>query len=438
MFQILQRKPNSRDATAAQKRDWTQINADKGRFNQVLICGNLRLSASHFFSAFSASLWLISVFLAGAAVTAMAAEHKTFRDPKTGAVIHQLTDHPSINHPTYFLNSSFTPDGKVVILTSYRSGSPQLYEKEYPDGTIRQLTSGDAIQAFSAVMGRDGKEVFFVRKGGIYALERATRRERRLAEFPGGQLGECSLSPDGRWLTAALKDAQGSGVVLAATNGSDWRVVTRFPRTIIHPQFHPLEPEWIEFSGDPAPRMHRVRRDGSGLECLYQHSNDEFIVHETFLGSTGDLVFVVWPFALKRMDWKTRRISTIAGFNAWHITPNRDGAMVLCDTNHPDIGIQLIDARTGKRRTICYPQSSNGGTQWRTSRYAVAEDWAAAAQQQEKSKALSWMEMATDRVYGPQWTHPHPSFSPDERKIIYASDVSGHTQVYVAEIPVQK
>jgi len=51
MFQILQRKPNSRDATAAQKRDWTQINADKGRFNQVLICGNLRSSASHFFSA---------------------------------------------------------------------------------------------------------------------------------------------------------------------------------------------------------------------------------------------------------------------------------------------------------------------------------------------------------------------------------------------------
>ncbi|MCX6616056.1 MAG: hypothetical protein NTZ98_08155, partial [Acidobacteria bacterium] len=79
--------------------------------------------------------------MAGAAVTAMAAEHKTFRDPKTGAVIHQLTDHPSINHPTYFLNSSFTPDGKVVIFTSYRSGSPQLYEKEYPDGAIRQSLS---------------------------------------------------------------------------------------------------------------------------------------------------------------------------------------------------------------------------------------------------------------------------------------------------------
>ena len=62
---------------------------------------------------------------------------------------------------------------------------------------------------------------------------------------------------------------------------------------MIHPQFHPLDPEWIEFAGDPAPRMHRVRRDGTGMECLYEHGNDEFIVHETFLGATGDLVFTV-------------------------------------------------------------------------------------------------------------------------------------------------
>ena len=44
------------------------------------------------------------------------AEYRRFRDELTRAVIHQLTSHPSINHPTYFLTSSFTPDGKHVIL----------------------------------------------------------------------------------------------------------------------------------------------------------------------------------------------------------------------------------------------------------------------------------------------------------------------------------
>lgn len=374
-----------------------------------------------------------------------AAEYRRFRDAETGAIVHQITDHPSINHHTYFLNSSFTPDGSVIF-TSYRSGIAQLYERKFPDGPIRQLTSnrsgtlrvGGAIHALSAVISRDGATVFFVRGDAICAIERRSLRERQVAHFPGAQLGECSLSPDGRRLTAALKDGQGHGVAIAAVDGAEAQAVVRFARTVIHPQFHPLEPEWIEFAGDPAPRMHRVRCDGSGLECLHEHSNDEFVVHETFLGQTGDLVFVVWPDALKRMDWRTRRIGAIANFNAWHITPNRAGTAIVCDTNHPDVGLQLVDCATGARRTLCFPRASNGGSQWKQSRYALAEDWAAAAQAREKSATLSWMEMATDTVYGPQWTHPHPSFSPDERMVIYASDATGHTQVYVVELSPEK
>jgi Tol biopolymer transport system component len=44
------------------------------------------------------------------------------------------------------------------------------------------------------------------------------------------------------------------------------------------------------------------------------------------------------------------------------------------------------------------------------------------------------MENATDSVYGPQWTHPHPSFSPDEKLAAFASDRDGDTQVYVVEL----
>ena len=73
-------------------------------------------------------------------------------------------------------------------------------------------------------------------------------------------------------------------------------------RTIIHPQFHPTDPDWIAYSQDPAPRMWRVRRDGSGNECLYEHGNDEFLVHETFLGDGAALIVVRWPYALLRFD----------------------------------------------------------------------------------------------------------------------------------------
>ena len=360
-------------------------------------------------------------------------EHTVFEDEQTGARVHQLTNHPSVNHPTYFLQSSFTPDQEALVFSSYRTGQAQLFEVGVFDGEIRQLTSDGPIHPFSPAIAPDGESVYFVRGGSVFVIDRDSLEERPIAEFDG-QLGECSLSRDGDWFVAACKTGQHNGVVVGHTSAGLQEAIP-FERTVIHPQFSPVDSEWIEFAADPAPRMFRMRRDGSEIECLYEHDNDEFVVHETFLGDTGDLVFTVWPRALKRMSWETRAIHTIAEFNAWHITPNRAGTKILCDTNQPDIGIQLVDVATGDRETLCYPQSSNGGTQWLTSRYAVAEDWAAARAEADKDKALSWMEMAIDTVYGPQWTHPHPSFSPDESMIAFASDRSGHTQVYVVEIP---
>ncbi|MDE0123468.1 MAG: oligogalacturonate lyase family protein [Bryobacterales bacterium] len=359
-------------------------------------------------------------------------EHSCFEDAVTGATVHQLTTHPSISHPTYFLQCSFTEDQRHLLFTGYRGGNAQLFEAEFPEGRIRQLTGGEPVHPFSAVIAPGGA-VLFVRGGAIWRIDRETLEEHPVAES-GGQLGECSLSPSGDWFVSACKREGGWGLLVGTIDGHGSHFI-EFPRTIIHPQFNPVHPEWIEFAADPAPRMHRVRRDGSGLECLHEHSNDEFIVHETFLGASEDLVFCVWPTHLKRLDWRTGKISTISEFNAWHIAPSRDGKRILCDTVHPDRGLQLVDVESGKRSTVCASRASSGGSQWRRSRYAVAEDWKRARRAAERDRSLSWMEMAADTVYGPQWTHPHPSFSRDETMAVFASDMTGCTQVYVAEIP---
>jgi oligogalacturonide lyase len=129
-----------------------------------------------------------------------------------------------------------------------------------------------------------------------------------------------------------------------------------------------------------------------------------------------------------RMDWTTREIRTIVEYNAWHIAPDRRGERILCDTNHPDEGLQIIDVATGARTKLCDSLSSNQGTQWRKSSYAVAADFAGAR------KNLSWMENASDTVYGPQCTHPHPSWSYEEDQVAFASDRTGVTQVYVVAV----
>lgn len=360
-------------------------------------------------------------------------EHSNYLDPITGARVHQLTAHGSISHPTYFLQRSFTPDNRKLIFTSFRTGSAQIFEADFPDGPIRQLTRGAAIHPYSPAILPSGR-MLFVRGGSVWVLDQATMVEREIARMEAGQLGEPSFSSDGEWVVTAYKRGVENGLFAGQLDGSGWSTIP-FERTVIHPQFHPLDSQWIEFAADPAPRMFRVRRDGSAMECLYHHGNDEFVVHETFLGATGDIVFTVWPFALRRLDWNTRNISEITAFNCWHIAPNRAGTAVLCDTNHPDNGLFLIDVVTGGRTAVCASGSSNRGSQWKKSRYALAADFEAA--RSATGQNLSWMETATDTVYGPQWTHPHPSFSPDETLAAFASDRTGTTQVYVVELPVK-
>ena len=79
------------------------------------------------------------------------------------------------------------------------------------------------------------------------------------------------------------------------------------------------------------------------------------------------------------MDWTTRAMRTIAEFNAWHIAPDRAGDAVLCDTNHPDLGV-FNDRRRDRRAAAGLPHANRAtrGRQWKTSRYALAEDFARA------------------------------------------------------------
>lgn len=358
-----------------------------------------------------------------------AAETSYSRDEATGALIRRMTSHPSINHLSYFLQSSLAPDGSCLIFTSYRTGSAQLFEAGFPDGDIRQLTDGAPIHAYSPTLSPDGEAAYFVRGGGIWRLDRKTLEERLIVEFEGAQLGECTLGDSGRWLTAAIKQGDLQGLAAGRTDGTEWRII-RFTRTVIHPQFHPLEPEWIEFAADPAPRMYRVRRDGKGVECLLENGFTEWFTHETFLGATGDLVFVHWPERLYRMDWTTRSIRPLTDYSVWHISPNRAGTHVVCDTNHPDQGVYEIDAATGKRSRICMAGASNGGSQWAK---PTPADW-----KTDSKSTLSWLEAPLDSIYGPQWTHPHPCYSPDERQVTFTSDRTGTAQVYIAENTVTR
>jgi Tol biopolymer transport system component len=78
----------------------------------------------------------------------------------------------------------------------------------------------------------------------------------------------------------------------------------------------------------------------------------------------------------------------------WHAGVSEDGQWIVSDSNWPDRGIFLINARTGRVRKLCNDGSS--------------------------------------KTY--QMAHPHPAFSPDGSNVVFNSDRYGFPHVFLAKI----
>ena len=89
---------------------------------------------------------------------------------------------------------------------------------------------------------------------------------------------------------------------------------------------------------------------------------------------------------------------------------------MVADTNSPDRGLQLFDPTQidSPHTTLCYPQASNMGDHWQG--------------------PFPYTD-GPIKVYAPQHTHPHPSFSPDSRYVVFTTDHSGYAQVCEVVLP---
>lgn len=353
-------------------------------------------------------------------------ERREYVEPETGTTVVQLTDAPCINHAPYFLNQAWAfpheregGDGCLVV-TSYRDGGrPNLFAVDEASGEIVQLTDTGDVNPWSACVSRDGRQVYYGAGRELRVAEVATARSDLVGVSPGeGHVDTCSLSPDGAEIVTSAFSGESTvhgrrnALVTIRTDGSGSRTLYETEQLVGHAQFSP-DGEQILFSSD-LPRLWLIGRDGSGPHPLRGQTRQEWLTHESWL-TDDEIIFTHWPHALKgiRRDGTGER--TIAAFNCWHPTPSPDGRLIACDTTLPDVGLVLIDPNTGTRRPLCYPRASCRGYQW-----ALPEP--------------IWEGPTPEAAYGPQWTHPHPSFSPDGTKVVYTSDVSGYPQVYVAAL----
>ena len=348
-------------------------------------------------------------------------------DKRTGASVRQITSHPSIHHHPFFLIPAYDNAMRWTVFTSERTGTSQIFVEERASGELVQLTDRPDIADFSIYPSHSGEYVYFTAGAGGWRVHTATYAEELLIDLGQAQLradgmvaaamGTTALSMCDQWWAIRFSDDDEACIAVVNTTTGDWDVILRRD-SVAHMQFCPDDANLLFYAGPLTDRVWVVNRDGSNNRRLYTRSPGQWITHEAWIPGTRELGLVDWPNGMMAVHADTGAVRQVTSFNAWHAIASQDGTRMVADTNFPDIGLQFFDPRdgVGEPTTLCYPEASSVGAHW---------------------NGPFPYEDGPIKVYAPQHTHPHPSFSPDNSKVIYTSDQTGYAQVYEVEVPAQ-
>lgn len=368
-------------------------------------------------------------------------EIREYKDPKTGARVRRLTGDGSINVHPYFTSWAFVGnDADKTIFVSNRSGAYQWYLLDIPAARLVQLTAGQKISANMACVARDGR-LFYFDGPALHSVRTDTLEDRQLYRVPEGfkpALPTCTA--DGRYVAFAycqettLSTQTGriystmheryyqhphSVVMRIDTESGAAVAVWGEPTWISHVLIHPTQPNLIVFCHEGGgtcvdQRMWIVDLDDRQMRKaspLYPQRPGESCVHEYFT-QEGDVGF---QYSLDREGGREEYNAFIRPDGTWirqylypgrrpgHIQSNSDNSLLVGD------GAYLNrDDREG-RNYIGLMTHTNGRV---------------------KVRRLAW--------HGTSWltqaSHGHPSFSPDDRWVVYNSDVEKCDNVYMADV----
>ena len=379
-------------------------------------------------------------------ITNIKSEMKEFKDPKTGARIVQLTSNGSNNVHPYFTTDSFIgDDAKHAIFISDRSGSYQWYMLEIPTGKLVQLTAGRDCDTNSCAVARNGK-LFYWDRPTLRYLNLNTFEDRELNHAPVGfDIGIPHCSADGHYVTYSycelLPTSTARNVIYstmmeryfqhprsvamridtaAALGGQTAMACWGEPMHYSHTLIHPTQPNIILYVHEGGhecvkQRMWTVDVDQKRARVskpLFIQQVGDSCVHEYFTrqGEVGVQYTIIHEDgsmeefnAFLRIDGTWMRQYRYPDRRPGHIQSNSDNSLCVGDCAYfnpkDDDGDKYLALMTHSNGIVNIKRLAWHGTSWKT-----------------------------------QESHPHPVFSPDDRWVIYNSDVEGKYNVYLADV----
>lgn len=345
-----------------------------------------------------------------------------FRDPETEIRIRQVTNHPSIHHHPFYYIPAYDNGMNWLFFVSHRTGEPQIYAERRETRELIQLTDRNDIHEWSLHPSYDGTHLYFTTTGGGWRLRMDTLREEQIIDLTGAKksagmvgagMGTTTLSHDDRWWAIPVCRGSASQLLVVDTRTCEAQVVCE-NESVGHPQFHPNDSSLLRYGGTYDRRIWVSNRDGSDHRLIYERdaSKKEWIVHECWRPNRREILTANWPHGVMAINIDSGDWRWITRFNAWHPMVDPSGSRMISDTRNPDIGLQMFEITDGigDPELFCHSNATSVGDHWDVG-HCPYDD-------------------GPIEVYAPQHTHPHPTFAPNGKMIVYTSDCQGTAQVF--------
>jgi Tol biopolymer transport system component/DNA-binding winged helix-turn-helix (wHTH) protein len=306
---------------------------------------------------------------------------------------------PLTSDPALELAPRFSPDGARVVFALAEGNEARIVVQSL-DGSSRQFVGGlEGLTRLSPVFFPDGRRIAYWKAGkddcAIVEHDLASGLERKLLDCSHSPRSRFDLSPDGRWLvfSGTTRKQFPSGLwVVEIDRGAPVALTTPEPGTgdDLFPRFSPDGRRIAFFRGSESHRRPWMVARGDAASARAVSPVEGLVYGAAWLGKDGPLLVAA--------DW--------LGFRALNVVDVASGEARLAGAR----GARFPDV--GPRGEVAYENAVYSANLW-----PVDADGAPASQPLWRSTRYS----------------NQPEFSPDGRRVAFASNRDGFDAIYVGE-----
>ncbi len=351
-------------------------------------------------------------------------------------------------HRNYFYQKCFTNDGNRLLFAGEfgpeKHWNYHLLDLESQVAT--QLTDQAKENTFGGFLTPDDKSLYFVRaERNLIKLDLASLKEEVIYTVPQGWVGY------GTWVSNSACTKM-VGIEIHADDWfplSDWKkfhemyhtkprcrmiridlatgqreVILEKDGWLGHPQYRPFDDNTVAYCHEGPhdlvdARMWFINEDGTNMRCGKVHEQGESCTHEFWVPDGSLMIYVsflkdqtdryIW--SLDPITLKNEKLINMPACS--HLMSNFDGSLIVGDG-------------CGSPADV----ADSSSHEIETDPHLYLFDMKAKTFQPIARHDSSWEVYKKSR----QVTHPHPSFTPDESKVLYSCDAEGEPALYLASV----